>query len=409
MNGLEMLNNYSLPFVGNDLNSPELGQQIEILNNSIIDNVALAIALKKNSLNYDDLKYIDSSKPFIQSQRHYSLSDFQEKSASIPMVSFFSGAGGLDLGFEALGFQHSLLVEKIQLFCDTLKLNRPSWEVSTADVSNKDEMISIINSHIGTQQPFEGVFVGGPPCQPFSIASNQRFSKSGENFKRTGFSHETNGNLLFDYIELIKHFKPRAFLIENVPGLAEVDGGEQLKIAYQDLENAGYKVNEPLIVKAAFHRVPQQRVRLFIIGNRVNKELLPLNPTDEPLACGSIFDLPLGNVSNHVTREHSAESVIRYMKLAYGKRDQLGRVDRLDPTKPSKTIIAGGTNGGGRSHLHPYIPRTLSVRESARLQTFPDDYVFTGPVARQFTQVGNAVPPVLAAQLAKIIKDSFFK
>ena len=96
------------------------------------------------------------------------------------------------------------------------------------------------------------------------------------------------------------------------------------------------------------------------------------------------------------------------MELKYGERDKKGRVDRLDPSKPSKTIIAGGTKGGGRSHLHPYIPRTLSVRESARLQTFPDSYIFTGSVARQFTQVGNAVPPILAAQLAKAIKQSYF-
>ena len=109
-----------------------------------------------------------------------------------------------------------------------------------------------------------------------------------------------------------------------------------------------------------------------------------------------------------MTREHSAESVLRYMELAYGARDQLGRVDRLDPSRPSKTIIAGGTKGGGRSHLHPYFPRTLSVRESARLQTFPDDYLFTGPVARQFTQVGNAVPPVLAAQLAIAVRNCYF-
>ena len=215
--------------------------------------------------------------------------------------------------------------------------------------------------------------------------------------------------MLFDYIELIKHFKPKVFLIENVPGLREVDGGEQLRLAYSDLEKSGYNVNTPLIVKAAHHNVPQQRVRLFIIGSRTKEDLLPLIPNVDPLACGSLFEMSLSSAENHVTREHSAESVLRYMQLAYGKRDQLGRVDRLDPTKPSKTIIAGGTNGGGRSHLHPYIPRTLSVRESARLQTFPDNYLFTGPVARQFTQVGNAVPPVLAAQLAKIIKASFYK
>lgn len=82
----------------------------------------------------------------------------------------------------------------------------------------------------------------------------------------------------------------------------------------------------------------------------------------------------------------------------------MGRVDRLSPYLPSKTVIAGGTKGGGRSHLHPYTPRTISVRECARLQTFPDSYVFTGSTARQFTQVGNAVPPLLAYKFALAIK-----
>ena len=96
------------------------------------------------------------------------------------------------------------------------------------------------------------------------------------------------------------------------------------------------------------------------------------------------------------------------MALSYGERDQLGRVDRLDPSKPSKTVIAGGTKGGGRSHLHPYYPRTISVRECARIQTFPEEYDFLGPVARQFTQVGNAVPPLFAYKLAKALKQALF-
>jgi DNA (cytosine-5)-methyltransferase 1 len=96
------------------------------------------------------------------------------------------------------------------------------------------------------------------------------------------------------------------------------------------------------------------------------------------------------------------------MRLGYGQRDQLGRVDRLDPLLPSKTVIAGGTKGGGRSHLHPEIPRTLSVRECAHLQTFPNDYIFMGASARQFTQVGNAVPPILAAQIGNSLAESYF-
>ena len=118
------------------------------------------------------------------------------------------------------------------------------------------------------------------------------------------------------------------------------------------------------------------------------------------VSSGKALEKSVEGLANNETREHKAESIERYMKLDYGERDKLGRVDRLNPMLPSKTVIAGGTKGGGRSHLHPYIPRTMSVRECARLQTFPDDFVFTGSPARQFTQVGNAVPPILAYQLA---------
>ena len=385
-----------------------LRKQISIIKRCRETGQLLAHELERCGHSYDDLRYEDSSFPDYPKQKYYTLDDFREKQSDIEVVSFFSGAGGLDLGFESLGFKHSILVEKIPLFCNTLKHNRPHWDVYSGDVSAKDDMIAQIEQRIGKSPKFDGVFVGGPPCQPFSIASNQRFSKQGEKFKRVGFSHATNGNLLFDYIELIKHFKPRAFLIENVPGLMEIDDGEQLATAYTELEKAGYSVNEPMVLRADHYKVPQQRMRLFVIGSRTKKPLIRPTPTAISLVCGNALEIPIFGAANHVTREHSAESVQRYMKLPFGARDQLGRVDRLDPSRPSKTIIAGGTNGGGRSHLHPYIPRTLSVRESARLQTFPDDYFFTGPVARQFTQVGNAVPPVLGAQLAKAIKASYF-
>lgn len=385
-----------------------LRKQQNLIKRCIESGIPLADELRKFGLTYDDLRYEEDARPDFPKQKYFTLEDFQEKGIDTQVVSFFSGAGGLDLGFEAVGFKHSLLVEKIPLFCNTLKENRPDWDVCSGDVSAKDEMVSLIEQSIGKTPKFDGVFIGGPPCQPFSIAANQRFSKKGDNFKRVGFSHATNGNLLFDYIELIKHFKPRAFLIENVPGLMEIDDGEQLANAYAELERAGYSINEPMVLRADHYRVPQQRMRLFVIGSRTKKSFIRPEPMSASLVCGNAFEIPVGNTENHITREHSAESVQRYMRLPFGARDQLGRVDRLDPSKPSKTIIAGGTAGGGRSHLHPYIPRTLSVRESARLQTFPDDYIFTGPVARQFTQVGNAVPPVLGAQLAKAIKTSYF-
>ena len=163
----------------------------------------------------------------------------------------------------------------------------------------------------------------------------------------------------------------------------------------------------PRVINAADYGVPQRRMRTFIVGSRVGHFDFP-QPLESQIPSGSVFLKSIQGVKNHITRKHSAESVARYMQLDFGKRDKQGRVDRLAPTKPSKTIIAGGTGGGGRSHLHPFIPRTMSVRECARLQTFPDSYEFTGPVARQFTQVGNAVPPVLAYEMACAIQHSIY-
>jgi DNA (cytosine-5)-methyltransferase 1 len=384
-------------------------KQIELLNDSIRDNVSLSDYLHKHNLSYDDLVYTNYAEGEYEKSAYSTLDQFKLKNNNIPVVSFFSGAGGLDLGFEAAGFSHLALFEINELFCKTLKHNHASWDIHCADVSSAETMIPLLEEKTGRKTKFNGVFIGGPPCQPFSIAANQRFSKNSENFKRTGFSNEKYGNLLFDYINLIVHFKPEVFLIENVVGLIDVDGGEQLSKAYKMLEDSGYHIEQPLIFKADSYQVPQQRIRLIVIGNRLQKKFIPPEPSKQRTNVSSVFDIPIHSVKNHITREHNAESILRYMNLDYGQRDKLGRVDRLDPSLPSKTVIAGGLSGGGRSHLHPYIPRTLSVRESARIQTFPDEYEFLGPVARQFTQVGNAVPPVLAAQIASAIYNSFYR
>lgn len=402
-----------LPSLIRTKSNPKLIRQRQLVAACMRSGGNFEAVLSEIGWTYDDLQYEFNERPIIRAAKYFTLNDFKQKKNHIPVVSFFSGGGGLDLGLEAAGFGHVALVEHNPLFCETLRHNRPDWKVigppdSSGDVSSTDEMISELEPIIG-KKAFEGVFVGGPPCQPFSIAANQRFSKSGKNFKRIGFAHATNGNLLFDYITLIKRFRPVTFMIENVPGLLDVDGGEQLQQAYRDLESSGYSVHEPIILIAAEHNVPQNRTRLFIVGSRTGKNFVAPEPTGTQLCCGPVFELPLEGVENHITRTHSAESVSRYMKLDYGWRDQLGRVDRLNPTLPSKTVIAGGTAGGGRSHLHPYIPRTLSVRECARLQTFPDDYVFLGPSARQFTQVGNAVPPILGAVLGDAMRKTLVR
>ena len=394
-------------------------EQADLIQHCIRDGVELDDVLASLQLDYNSLRYRHSTAQatlFDDAQivsQFRTLADFEPAPHQVPVVSFFSGAGGLDLGFEAAGFHHLASIEINELACETLRKNRASWAVlgpplHSGDICNREEYTTLLRQQLGIKTPFEGVFHGGPPCQSFSIAANQRFAKGDENFKRTGFSSEQYGNLLFDYIWYIQEFLPRAFLIENVAGLLEMDGGKQLTLALNMLRGAGYEITTPTVINAADYGVPQNRLRVFVLGTRKGTAIAlpPKNAVSVP--CQAALAAPLHGVQNHLTRQHKADSVVRYMELRYGQRDAAGRVDRLDPRFASKTVIAGGTKGGGRSHLHPEIPRTLSVRECARLQTFPDDYVFYGPSARQFTQVGNAVPPLLAMRIAAQIYSAVY-
>ncbi len=385
--------------------------QSDILDNADVKGLELADALALSEVNLDDLIYENSRTRRWAGSPPLELDDLRSEPNRIPFISFFSGCGGIDLGFEAAGFQHNAALEINELFCKTLRRNRPGWNVvgpptSTGDISDVEQIASRLHEYI--EAPFEGVFIGGPPCQPFSIAANQRFSRTGENFKRIGFEHEQVGCLLFDYVALIEIFNPVCFVIENVPGLRDLDDGEQLRYVIQRLQHRGYSVKEPKVLNSAHYGVPQARERLFVVGTRNGSKFVFPEESTSQIGCGSVLRPILKEVPNHETRTHRLSSLRRYRTLDYGQRDQLGRVDRLDPNAPSKTVIAGGNTGGGRSHLHPEIPRTLTVRECARLQTFPDSYAFVGPMGRQFTQVGNAVPPVLAAQMANAIAESVF-
>jgi DNA (cytosine-5)-methyltransferase 1 len=387
-----------------------LSEQNKIIDKCLIKHLPLFEELKHRGLTYENLRYENYVNGFKRQGQSESIDNVVISEDEIPAISFFSGAGGLDIGFKYAGFKNLISIENNQLFCETLRLNNPESIVLgppyyKGDLSNFEEVKEILQKKININIGFDGVFHGGPPCQPFSIASNQRFSKKDNNFKRKGFDDEEKGNLLFDYLKFIEYFTPKAFLIENVPGLEELDDSGTLKKHLTRLSNLGYSITNPTILNSADYGVPQNRRRLIIIGILGNSTFRFPEPNLFQSACYDVFERGFNKISNHVTRNHTAESIHRYIKLDYGMRDKLGRVDRLNPFMPSKTVIAGGTKGGGRSHLHPYSPRTLSVRESARLQTFPDVYLFSGSSARQFTQVGNAVPPLLAYKLAKQIKE----
>ncbi|MCD8207192.1 MAG: DNA cytosine methyltransferase [Bacteroidales bacterium] len=387
-----------------------LEEQTEVLKSAESGGGHLSDLLHGKGLTYDSLRYVEESPDNVSFPTLETLDHICAANDNIPAVSFFSGAGGLNIGFQYAGFNNFISVEFNETFCNTLRANSPDKIVIgppdyEGDVSKREELSEILAAK-GVGVPFDGVFHGGPPCQSFSIAANQRFNKDGVNFKRKGFDDEERGNLIFDYIWFIKKFRPRAFFIENVAGIMDCDCDGRIAKALEELVAQGYALTGPQVVNAAFYGVPQNRQRWIVMGIRDGGPIAAPQPNAGSSPCGAVFLRDLEGVENHLTREHSAQSVKRYMNVKFGGRDKLGRVDRLDPCLPSKTVIAGGTKGGGRSHLHPFIPRTLSVRECARLQTFPDSYVFTGSTARQFTQVGNAVPPLLAYKFALSIKKA---
>ena len=336
------------------------------------------------------------------------------------VLSLFSGSGGLDLGFEAAGFEIILSSDLMPEACETLRQNRPKHLVVGPPIHSGD-VLELQSSDIlkmtGLKKGQIDVMVGGPPCQPFSTAAAQRFLKGDKKFKRVGFDSEDKGQLIFRYVQLILELKPKCFLIENVPGILTIDQGSGMSKVYEILEEVGYTISTPKVIDAADYGVPQYRKRAFVIGTITKKKFVFPEPTHakteslfqkQHVGCANVLvDIP-NTLLNNITREHSEASLKRYRTLLFGQREMLGRVDRLDPLRPSKTVIAGGTSGGGRSHLHPFQARTLTVRECARLQTYPDDHIFHGSIARQFTLVGNSVPPLIAEILARSIGKQYF-
>ena len=165
----------------------------------------------------------------------------------------------------------------------------------------------------------------------------------------------------------------------------------------------------PCAIQAHGFGVPQYRERMIIIGTRIKGKYPVFNNSTVEVdkiftVADALADFP-ENPLNHQLRAHTPETIARYDKLKYGERDHKGRVDRLEPNQPSKTVIAGGENGGGRSHVHPYLPRTTSPRECARFQTFPDDFILKGAQNSWYAQVGNAVP----VKFAEVIGRSIMK
>lgn len=310
-------------------------------------------------------------------------------------ISLFSGGGGLDLGFTLAGYEGLFSTDIINHFCDTIRYNFPSHLVEEHD------MYTLSGEYVKNKINKEvDIIIGGPPCQSFSILGNRKSTE------------DPRGRLVYEYARFIKEVSPKGFLFENVPGILTVNKGKDWKQLYNFFEEeTGYHLTWRRL-NAVHFGVPQFRERVILLGFK--DKIFTNWPTDEydldnsalkrvHTAGEAIEDVI--NIPNHIIRLHSERVATRYSKIPQGGRCRIDHTDRLDPGKPSGTVLVGSSGGGGRPFIHPFEHRHLSVREVARLQSFPDWYVFQGPGTAQYRQVGNAVPPLLAKRLALAIEE----
>lgn len=337
------------------------------------------------------------------------------------LISLFSGGGGLDLGLEAAGFETIFATDIDTHSCLTLQagkvkaaeLGLPFLQSARVMQSDILQLTPTEIMNVAGVKPGEvDLLAGGPPCQAFSIFGRRQ----GENDPR--------GKLYREYLRILAEVRPKAFIFENVFGLLTIHGGETFRELCAQLESPGDGVKYTLStfrLNAADYGVPQFRDRVFIIGSRDGKVISDIPAICAPVSEGgsclqhrTVADglrniPPLGKkLSNHTSRDHSERIIERYRSLSFGERDPKTRINKLDPKRPSFTIIVGSDKGGGKGHVHPHEPREVSPRESARMQTFPDWWAFSGTSRHPIRQVGNAVPPILAAMIGRELMSAFF-
>ena len=322
----------------------------------------------------------------------------------------------MDLGLEAVGFKTLFATDIDYHSCKTLseggersrKMGLPF--LAEAHVLQKDireiSGFDILKS-TGKKPGEISLLAGGPPCQAFSVFG-----------KRKGLD-DPRGTLVYEYLRVISEIQPQAFIFENVYGLLTIEGGEIFRDLCKKLERPGKGVKYTISsfrLNAADFCVPQFRDRIFIVGTRNGVKIEGIEKIcgrDVPQrtvmdALRSLPKIGSRKVSNHTGREHSERIIERYASLVPGERDSKTRINKLDKNRPSYTIIVGSDKGGGKGHVHPDEPREVTPRESARIQTFPDWWSFSGTSRHPIRQIGNAVPPLLAVSVGREIAKKVF-
>ena len=314
-------------------------------------------------------------------------------------VELFAGAGGLALGFEQAGFENVLAVDNDKNSVETLKHNRPKWFVIESDVEG-----------VNYSKTEADVIIGGPPCQSFSHSG-----------KRLGLD-DARGTAFYGFAKAVAEIQPKIFVFENVKGLKTHDHGNTLQTIIGVLGNLGYRMKHQVLNSLGYD-VPQKRERTIIVGVREDitnnyqfpipsKRILTLYDAlnNVPYSKGSTYSETRKRVMELVPeggnwRDLPIDIAKEYMKTTYyASGGRTGIAKRLSWNKPAPTIMCSPIQKQ-TERCHPTETRPLTIREAARIQTFPDDWEFIGSIANQYKQIGNAVP----VNMAKAIGESVFK
>lgn len=342
------------------------------------------------------------------------------------VLDLFCGAGGLSLGFKLAGYK---IIGGVDFQPDAIKTHEKNFDKSISICGDIREISDAkVNELFGNKVD---VIIGGPPCQGFSAGNRQQIEDDPRN------------KLFFEFIRFVKILNPKAIVIENVRQILTKDNGFAKNKIFEILEESGYNV-DVRVLTASDYGVPQNRNRAVFIGIRkdvgnINYDLIKkenrLVTVEE--AIGDLYEL-----ENTEDRTITTKPITKFQKYIRGKSEtiinhepkypnkevqermkyvpqggnwqdvpsHLWKVQRnnrhssayrrLDASKPSITIDTGHMN-----YFHPLFNRVPTVRESARLQSFPDDFEFIGTPTSQLRQVGNAVPPLMAKAIANLIKD----
>ena len=330
----------------------------------------------------------------------FDVSPFWDEPAASAMtfVDLFCGAGGLSKGLEMAGLEGICGLDWFDEAGQTYErnFNHPFVNGDIKQDATKQTFYDTVLQKLNGRHL--DLVAGGFPCQGFSMAGNR-------------IVDDPRNSLYLELIEIVNKLRPDFVLCENVKGLRSMMGGRVEQKIIADFKSIGYHVNVTVLCAADYH-TPQKRERVIFIGNRLglkNYHPLPMLDPEHYVTTGeAIADLmqhPTDKEFNHVPTRHRKDMMKRMAALQEGESLYAGYSDAWKKCPWDEASCTIKENHGG-VNIHPKLPRVLTAREMARLQSFPDDFIFCGPKNKQLVQIGNAVPPLLGKAIGLAIRHS---